>query len=739
MNFYINLRKQVDKGQQTLSRQYVDATALQQTYNIMQHTKTNGMHRICTLLFIAAIAATEAAAQITTTDSLKAAARQDSVYKQMELKGVTIAGRTAIQKGDHTNYMPTKRQVDAANSGISLLSNMMIPKLKVDRVSGTVKNADNTAPTIYIDNRKANVTEVDRLRPKDIVRVEYYDQPSADFPGEQSVLNFITRKYERGGYVDVRTSTSFYPGLNGGEYSAQVGVDINKMNITLLAGTDFDRETAEGTSGTEHYAFATPFTKQITATDGLTKQLNHYGKLRMTYRTDKTTAYADIGLDWSETPTDRHTTLMNYSANAYPNAVATTNTQSRNATPRATLFLETKPGKGQTLRAQAYYTYGDNTYRRDYNEGDMAPVLTDTKEKMNAFDARLQYIAALQHNNTIAVFLWGFNKWNRADYIETMAAEQEIQDGGLQVLPMYSHTFAKKVAIGLQPGFYWERYYIKGIGTTSKIQGRPTVFASYRINTKNSLYANWTMGTNMPTMDLYNNTEQRVDQYTVKRGNPNLDITKLHFINAGYNLTLKNVNVSLFGRYDLFVDVTKEYYMTEGGTMVNTYISDGSLHSCNAGGAVTWNLLNRSLQLSGQLAYSGQRVTGINPAHNDRVNFSLGANYYIKEFAFTAQYNSKTRELYASDWSEIPAQYYFMASWTHKGLYAEIGCQRIFDRDYKERQWFDFGAYSYDHATAYNNRRSAWFKISYSFDFGRKKVERTTLEVEKGSSGIMKL
>ena len=680
-----------------------------------------------------------ASAPIGQADSQPTTSRQDSIFRQLELKGVTIAGRTAIQKDDHTNYMPTRRQVDAANSGIGLLANMMIPKLTVDRVSGTVKNANNTIPTIYIDNRKANATEADRLRPKDIVRVEYYDQPSANFPGEQSVLNFITRKYGRGGYVDVRTATTFHPGLNGGEYSAQVGIDMNKVNMTLLAGADFDREDAEGTSGTEHYAFATPFTKQTTATDGLTKQRNYYGKLRMTYRTDKTTAYADIGLDWSETPVDRHSSLVNYSSQAYPDAMATTKTQSRNATPQATLFMETSPGKGQTLRAQVNYEYGNNTYLRDYTEGGLTPVVTDTKEKSNSIDAQVKYTAELRRNNSITVFLWGFNTRSKVDYIGTMDAGQEIQDGGLQFLPMYTHTFAKKFRVGVQPGFYWERYYIKGIGTTSKLQGRPAIFTSYSINGKNSLYANWSMGTSVPTMDLYNNTEQRVNQYTIKRGNPNLKIEKQHVIDIGYNLALKNVNVALFGNYSIFTDMTKESYKVEGETMVGTYMSDGAMYACLAGGAVAWSLLNRSLQLSGGLMYKGQRVTGVNKAHNDRMCFSLSANYYIKKFTLTAMYGSKMRELSGTQWNETPAQYYFIASWRHKGVYAEIGCQRIFDKYYKRQQWFDFGTYSYDLATVYNNLRSAWLKISYSFDFGRKKVERERLDVDRGSSGIMRL
>ena len=113
----------------------------------------------------------------------------------------------------------------------------------------------------------------------------------------------------------------------------------------------------------------------------------------------------------------------------------------------------------------------------------------------------------------------------------------------------------------------------------------------------------------------------------------------------------------------------------------------------------------------------------------------------LKDFTLSAQYAPKQRNLvHPSIWQETPQQYFFLASWHHKGLFVEVGCQRIFDGAYKERQWFDYGVYAIDKATVKNNLgSSAWVKLSYSFDFGRKKVERTKMDVQKGSSGIMKI
>ena len=527
-----------------------------------------------------------ASAQTAPADSTQTApAASDSIYRQMELGGVTVEGRTAIQKGDHTAYMPTRSQVSASSTGLGLLANMMIPKLIVDRLGGTVKNANNTAPTIYIDNRKTDAAEANRLRPKDIVRVEYYDGP--------------------------------------------------------------------GASATEHYALATPFTKVSTAIDRLSKMRFYYGKVRMAYRTGKTSAYADLGMSLNDSPADSRTSV-DYSPQAYPGAVAATATRSRDAVAAATLFVETKPREGHTLRAQASYHHGYNTYDRTYAEGGLAPVVSDANERRNTLEAQLKYAVDLRHNNAITLFLWGYNIWQHATYAGTSGAEQEVQDGGLQLLPTYTHTFAGKLSVSLQPGIYFERYSIRGYGTVFKVQGRPTLTANYAIGDNQSVYADWSMGTSVPTMSAYNNTEQRVDHHTVKRGNPELDITKMHFVNVGYNLSARGFNLSVFGKYNIFADMLKSYYKAEGNTMVSTFVTDGDYHDLMAGANATLGLFGQSLQLSGGVSYCRQWVTGVNSACHDFVRSSLSASYSLGQFAFFAQFQPRVTELYDSNFSEKP-------------------------------------------------------------------------------------
>lgn len=673
-------------------------------------------------------------------DSTQTATRQDSVFRQMELKGVTIEGRTAIQKDDHTNYMPTKRQVDASSSGINLLAKMMIPTLIVNPMDGTVKNVDNTSPTIYIDNRKADATEADHLRPKNIVRVEYYDKPTTKFPGEQTVLNFITRKYDRGGYVDIRTTTSFFPAFSAGKYEAQAALDTKKVNITLLAGTTLKREDAPGTSGTEHYALETPFTKRATALEGLTKDRSHYGKLRTTYRTERTFIYADLSMNWDETPTDHHRTAVSYSQDAYPAAEAVTATRSHNATPSASFFMQTKVNDRQLLKAQALYSYGNNTYRRTYTEGMLAPVVNDTKEKANNVMASMQYDLTMQNGGTMTGFVVGTYIGNRATYTGTATAEQGIDQWAVMAMLAYAQTFAKKLSLNLQIGPLWHNYTIREAGRTRLMMWRPGVTVRYAINPKNSVSASWYFYSGAPFLEYFNTTEQRVNQYEVKRGNPDLKMQKPHNISLSYNLSLKNANISLFGQGSIINDNSKAFYEAEGETLVGTYITDGKFIGYTAGGAVSLYLLNRSLQLSAQIFVNGQKLTGLYAQSHNWFVYSIGASYFIKNFSFYAKYVPKNGVMQSNgNIAEWPHYYYLSASWHHKGWNVEASCAHIFEKNYGMSQKFDYGTYSFDNYTRQNFNRAININVSYSFDFGRKKVERTKLEVEKGSSGIMKL
>ena len=45
--------------------------------------------------------------------------------------------------------------------------------------------------------------EITSLRPKDILRVEYYDMPTGKYANDKAVMNYIVKTYTSGGYTQV--------------------------------------------------------------------------------------------------------------------------------------------------------------------------------------------------------------------------------------------------------------------------------------------------------------------------------------------------------------------------------------------------------------------------------------------------------------------------------------------------------------------------------------------------------
>ena len=72
---------------------------------------------------------------------------------------VVVEGNLHAAKQDKDVYIPNQRQRNAANSGISLLENLMIPQLDVNRMTGDVRSLTNRSITFAIDEREVNKEE----------------------------------------------------------------------------------------------------------------------------------------------------------------------------------------------------------------------------------------------------------------------------------------------------------------------------------------------------------------------------------------------------------------------------------------------------------------------------------------------------------------------------------------------------------------------------------------------------
>ena len=128
------------------------------------------------------------------------------------LSEVVVEGDAVIQKVDRQILLPNKEQLGASSDGMSLLQNFV---------------------QLRINGIEASNSEVMAINPKDVIRIEYHDQPGVRFNGEAAVINYIVKHRDTGGNLMLNASNGVtMPGW--GEYHLSGKVNFGKSSFSLL-------------------------------------------------------------------------------------------------------------------------------------------------------------------------------------------------------------------------------------------------------------------------------------------------------------------------------------------------------------------------------------------------------------------------------------------------------------------------------------------------------------------------
>lgn len=661
--------------------------------------------------------------------------------KSLTLGEVEVTASNINMKGDHVTYMPTKKQVNGANNGVLLLFNMMIPQLKVSPMENSVATSDQTSLGIFIDERQADANELARLRPKDIARVEYYEMPTGVFArsGIDRALNIVTKKYTSGGYVDVRTNTKvIYP---QGNYSVQASLDKGNVNMLVMAGSNVAKNDNTGSTTKNDYMFDTPFTKYMYYDFNETKNLSDYGLLRATVRGKRSYFLVQAMLAWNETPDNTAIKSVSYSDDFYPASKSFTSSYSNGLTPSLLLSHQIRFNKKDMLNWNLSYSYSRNKNRSRYEEGDFAPIINNAKDRYHSLMAGLNYLHAFGNGGQLNFELANFLNNSNSVYSGTSPSQQEMLTNEFLLISSYTHRFGKKFSLMLRFGIDVNTYKVNGMETVTKLYTRPGLNANYKIDGTSSLTLTAYAGSFTPSLSLMNEAEQRVSEYEIKRGNPNLLAGKPITGILSYSKYWNKFSLVAYAMYNSTIDNYVNLFTIEGSNMVNTHINGGNFHSYVVGVNGVLRLLSNSLQLRLSPTFSHNALTGTYRNKHNRFFIYSEVYYSTGAFSFSGYYTSPQTILVSSPvYSKSKCDYGMTASWSHRGLFVQVGCSNIFNgkRDYS-KNYFNYGAYNtFVKAFSRSLGAQVYLNLSYNFDFGRE-VQRQNVNVDTSSkSGILK-
>lgn len=657
----------------------------------------------------------------------------DKAVKQ--ISEVVVESRRSIGM---TAYIPNRYQTNSANSGIGLLSNLMIPGLDVNRITGTVEARDQRKISYYIDGRESSQQEVEALRPKDIVRVEYHDQPTGLFAGKELVLNYVLRRYDYGGYVDLRTHTTAL--YTSGDYSGRVTLDRKKTRYSAVVGTTFANDNDSYSETNSLLRFDNPIERTQSSGNGKNRTRSYYGMLQTVLQTQKMSFVANGGLLWNDSPINEYKAGVSYNPAVSPTSEINVSSSSKNLKPFLTTNTQISLGNHQYLIGAASYNYTRNKYDRSYIE-DKTDILSMAKEDAHNAYVDLNYYKAWNNGNTLMVGANQFLTTNDINYSGTIASDQSLLSSSTILGMNYSVRGIKKLSLtaGISADFNY--YSVNDKKSHFGVYLRPYIQGTYMPNLKNSLSFRARLMNSMASTSFLNATEQIVDKYEIVRGNPDLDVMKYLSGYVGYNLDLGVWSLNAFVNYFSTLDMAKAYYYSENGMMVNTKITDGNFYSLQYDLSNTLTLLNKQLLITAGAFLKQSFVRGdLYHLKQHWYGWMAKVNGYVGNFSFSAYFNSKIKWILSSPYLyTIRPDYGLSASYGSKGFFVEIGARKLFDKESYTVTSLDTPYYRYSTKSfSEADGRQVYIKLSYNFDFGRK-TQRGNINVDTSvSSGILK-
>ena len=655
----------------------------------------------------------------------------------IELGEITVKAKSIIRTPDGMILIPDREQMKHSSSGYDLVRSLMIPGVSVNVQDGRI-DALGGAVSLYIDGMPAEEREIRQLRPADVARIQYMEAPTGRYAGDRTAINFILKKRESGGYVAADAMQRI--GRNAGDYNLAAKVFGGKTQYTLFTGTDYRKLNGAEESADETIDLpAARVRRQSSTRDSRSRRNSQYAWFRVRDKRGGRTLRATFSFVRSASPEDFSSTVLSYTGLQTPLAVAASrNSKSRNFKYSLGLSGTFDLPRDQFMDISASATASRNHYDYGYKEDDRF-INSATGEDYYSLAANVIYGFKFRHGNALVFKVSEFYNVSSADYLGANSSWQHLWSSETICFGEYVQPLGSKASLRVAPGLTAQFYRLHGKQRTSFVGPRfQTVFAIQPARNQ-SAQLQLLYGNSYPQLELMTNAVQQIDLVQERRGNPELKQTKIVQATAVYGIGIGKVNLQAVGIFNGAKRLPVASYTVENNLLVQSYKPYGDWRQVDAYISASWMPSQRfNLQLTGGYYYNGYfgdaRLSGA------CWKASGQAAFYFGDFAYNVRFETPRKFAgYDLTVTRTPWVYGLSVSWSRNAFRIEAGADNPFFRRPIYRKALNTDVYQFD-KTSYSplDRSSAYVKVAWSVDFG-KKTKHDTPNVDRSiNSGILK-
>jgi hypothetical protein len=643
------------------------------------------------------------------------------------LKEVTITATHIINTPEKKIVLPSAYQIKASTNGLELLQQMHLNRLQINTVQNTISSTMPGEVQFRINGVKADMHQVRAIRPEDIMRVEYHDDPSMRY-GENvaAVIDYITKRPTHGGYIGLDLNNSPFTLFGNNTLSAKYNHNKSEVGINIFSRYRDLNGYWRKNSETFNFDNGTSFTRKE---DGIPSRIvedEYPVSIYYNYQEGKKWFFnASFYINYS-------LSKMNTKSKLYPetepdNYVDMKDfTKEHSNSPYMDLYFQRNFDNHQYFILDVVGTYIHTNNERDYNENKNNLTLEDIYSKVygNKYSIIGEAIYGKQFDKLFSLNVGTnyYQAYTKNEYSGTVAAISEMRENhttGFVEIKGAGQRFNYSLA-----GRFSHYWIQQGDNSYHKNVVYPKLKLGYHFSDKLNLSYSGGLTYNTPSLSNLSNVSQLIDSLQIRRGNPNLKVSYAwsHYLNSDWQSGMFDINASIFYMYQ--GKPVMEETLRENNKFIRTTFNQKSWQKLNPEINIQFGPIHQILTLGFQGGVNYFDSKGLNYHHhytNWYCSGSLTASY--KNFIMTGEIRSHCNDFYGETLNYGENYHVLSLKYKYKDMSFGVTALNPFvGRNSYNRPSENWSHYAPSHNTWYLRESSHLFiaTFSWNINFGRR-------------------
>ncbi|MDR2140107.1 MAG: outer membrane beta-barrel protein, partial [Tannerella sp.] len=642
------------------------------------------------------------------------------------LDAVTVTGSAVTSRIDRKLVFPTERQINASSNGIDLLHQLMLPRLQVNPLTRDVSIPGGGEVQLRINGVKAEVNDIVALQPKDIIRVEYHDNPGLRYGNAAAVIDYIIRRHETGGNLGINLTDAF--NLQTFDRNSVNGkINHKKSEFSVNYGHLYNNSHQMWRDNEEIFRLAdgSVLRRKEEGEPGHMQRFQQNLNLTYNYLNEKRMFNATVRYNSDNKPHEDYMGKLYNTAN--PNDYVQVFDGGKNSISNLALdlYYQENLKNGQTLvlnlvgtnnradNSRIYTESRDGIYLTDINNlviGDKYSWIGEGIYEKQIGDNR--FSAGLRHTQSYAdnTYQNGHNYNTRMQQGETFLYGE--WKGRIRKLDYSIGTGVTRYTFTREDGAGNYNYYA--------VNPRLNLFLP--LSDRSSVRLTASLNSHTPSLAELSDVVQDIDSLQIQRGNPDLTPSLRYYTELNYEWKKGLFYANLQGRYTYHPSAVMEERLREGDRIVKTWNNQKDWQYLNTVlylriGPVR-DILTFNLQ-SGLNRYISNGNTYRHVYNNPYLYMDVSGMY--KNFILNAGYGLLSwGNLYGETMTKESSYHQFMLSYKYRNANFGAGVTNPFANVHRQDSESRSEYASYKRSLYINDSaRMFFFTFSWNMTFGR--------------------